>query len=119
MDRKNLLNSAVFLANIMDEKFNIAGVKFGLDPLLDFIPWLGDVMGLLISFYIIWVGTQLKVPQDKVSQMIGNVMIDFIIGLIPGIGIIGDVFYRANSKNVEILKEFAPNIVNGKIAVAR
>ncbi len=116
MNKNSLLNSAIYLANIMDEQFQFGKIKFGLDPLLDFIPWLGDVVGLLISLYIIWVGTQLKVPQDKVSQMVGNVVIDFIISLIPGIGIIGDMFYKANVKNVEIIKEFAPNIVEGKVA---
>jgi len=95
------------LANLLDSKFKLGKYSFGLDPLLDFIPGLGTVISFLLSLYIVWVGIQMKVPQKEIRRMIFNVVVDFILGLIPIIGYVGDFFYKANIRNVAILERYA------------
>lgn len=95
---------AKFLTHLLDTQFSVGGISFGLDPLLDFIPGLGDVIGLVLSVYIIWIAKGLGVPEKEVAVMARNVIIDFIIGLIPVVGIVGDAFYKANVKNLRIIE---------------
>ncbi len=94
-------------ARLLDSKFRIGPVSFGLDAILDLIPGAGDVVGVLLSLYLIWIAYQLRLPQKKIVQMLVNIGIDFLVGLVPFVGAIADIFYKANLMNLKILKEYA------------
>ena len=72
-------------------------------------------MPTILSFYLVWIAYQLKIPQDKINEMIGNVVVDFVIGLIPFLGAVGDVFFKANTKNLKILKKYYVPTIDGEI----
>jgi hypothetical protein len=99
------LRFATILAHLMDEQFSIGKIKFGLDPILGIIPGFGDIISLGLSFYIVIIGMMLRLPQDKISSMIKNVILDFLIGLLPVVGDVADVFYKANKKNLQIIHD--------------
>ena len=101
------LKTARVLAKLMDEQFSVFGIKFGLDSLLGFLPGIGDVISMLFSFYLIWIATEMKLPQGKIWLMVRNIIVDLVIGSIPLIGDIGDVFLRVNIKNLAILETHA------------
>jgi len=94
------------LADLLDNRYEIFGIKFGLDPILDLVPWVGNVVTMLLGFYIVYVGKNLKLPQVRINKMILNIIIDFVIGLIPVAGAIGTVFFRSNQMNIKIIEEF-------------
>lgn len=103
-------------AKLMDDQFSILGIKFGLDPILDFLPISGDVLGAILSAYIVLIAFMMEVPQEQIGKMIVNIVLDFIIGLVPFIGTVGDVFFKANKMNLEILKKYAKaDAVDGEI----
>jgi len=102
----NHIAFARVLTRLLDKQFSIGNFKFGLDPLLGLFPWLGDVIGLILSAYILWIGTQLKMPEKDIAKMTRNILVDFILGLFPVVGDITDFFYKANSKNMDILEKF-------------
>ncbi len=113
---KGHLRTAEALASLLDTKFNFLGVKFGIDPLLDLIPWLGDVIGLFLSSYLIWIGIKMRLPREELMRMVINVVVDFGIGLVPFLGFVGDIFYKANIRNLKILKSYdAKKIIEGEI----
>jgi hypothetical protein len=111
------LKTARFLADLLDNKFEIAGFHFGLDPIIGLIPFVGDLVTTIFSFYIVWIGMQMKLPPDKISQMIANVVFDFLLDFIPVIGQAADFVWKANSKNMEILEDFAKkgNVHEGQV----
>jgi len=109
------LKAANFIANLMDRQFKIFNFRFGLDPILGLIPGAGDIISVLISFYIVWIGLQMNLPKEKVWQMIGNVLMDFVVGAVPLVGDLGDFIIKANTKNLEIIKESRADIVEGEI----
>ena len=109
------IKTATYLTELLDNRFRILGVKFGLDPLLDLFPFLGGILPTLLSLYLVWIAYRIKVPQDKINEMIGNVVLDFVIGLVPFIGAVGDVFFKANSKNLKILKRYYNPTIDGEI----
>ena len=46
--------------------------------------------------------------------MAWNILFDFILGLIPVIGIVFDSFYKSNVKNLALIeKYFDPDILEG------
>jgi hypothetical protein len=105
MNLKTHLRTANFIANLMDQQFRIFNYRFGLDPILGLIPGIGDLVAVFVSTYIVWIGIQMKLPRRKIYRMIGNVLLDFIIGAIPLVGDVGDFVIKANTKNIKILKE--------------
>jgi hypothetical protein len=109
------LKIAEFVTNLLEEQFTIAGRKVGIEPILGFIPGIGDLIGLALSFYLIWIANRIGLPEEKISKMVRHVIVDFLLGLFPVVGDIGDIFYKANSKNLRILKEHANSVVDGQV----
>ena len=102
------------LVNLLDTKFHILGIKFGIDPLLDAIPGIGSIIGAAISCYLYWIAYKLNVPRIVYAKMAWNILFDFILGLIPVIGIVFDSFYKSNVKNLALIDTyFDPDILEG------
>ncbi|MDQ5981506.1 MAG: hypothetical protein QG570_255 [Patescibacteria group bacterium] len=105
MTNPHLHNARTF-ARLMDSQFSIFRLRFGIDNILGLIPGLGDIASMFLSLYLVWVGIQMKLPFSKLLQMILNLGFDAAIGTVPFIGDIADFFYKANTKNLEILEQF-------------
>lgn len=96
------------IAQLMDSKFLIPGTKirFGLDPIISLFPVVGDLVSYIISGVLINTMYRKGASQKLVVKMVINATIDLIIGSIPLLGSIFDVFYKSNTKNVQLLKEY-------------
>lgn len=92
------------LTDLLENRFSLFGFKFGLDAVMGIIPGIGDALPLVLSLYLVWIGVNLRLPRNKISLMLRNIILDFIIGSIPLVGDIADVLYRSNTKNLHILK---------------
>lgn len=95
------------IARLLDSKFEIpgTGIRFGLDPLLSLIPLLGDLITLVISAMLIQTMQKHGASRKVVVKMLINAGLDTVIGAIPLVGTVFDVFYRANDRNVRLLRE--------------
>ena len=109
------LKTAKTISQLLDQRFNILGFRFGLDPLLGLIPGAGDVVAVALSLYILWVGRKMKIKTEDLWRMAGNVVFDLLIGTVPVIGDVADFFYQANVKNMEILEKYEKEAVEGEI----
>ncbi len=102
---ENHLKFAEILTKLLDNQFKIGRFRFRLDPLIGAIPGIGDFIAFLICLYIVRIGIQMRLPANKIAQMLGNVMLDFVIGLIPFVGDAIDFVFKANSRNMEIIRQ--------------
>lgn len=110
------LKIASAVANLLDNSFEIFGRRFGINGLLGLIPGLGDLIPALLSFYLVWVGTKMNLPKTEIARMMGNIMFNFFVGLIPLVGDYVDFFNHANLKNLAILRKYSQNkIIDGEI----
>lgn len=110
------LKVAERLANLLDNQFNFFGIRFGLNGVLGLIPGAGDFIVAALSFYIVWIGVKMRLPVSALAEMIGNVIANFLLGLLPVIGDAVDFFHHANLKNLKILKHHAQQgIIEGQI----
>lgn len=110
------LRFAQSLADLLDNHFKFAGFRFGLDPILGLIPFAGGVVTGFLSLYIVWIAIGMKLPADKIAMMMGNVAFDFLLHFIPVLGQLTDFVFKANSKNMEILKKYVGDeIIDGEV----
>lgn len=91
---------------LMDNKFTIGlgRFRFGFDPLLNLVPYLGNLVGAIISIMLVGIMWRNGVSGKVVILMLLNVLIDLIIGAIPIVGQVGDFFYKSNARNIRLLK---------------
>jgi hypothetical protein len=92
---------------LMDEQFRFPGTqfRFGLDPILNLVPFVGDMAGLLISGGLLMAMATKGASNKLVVLMSVNILLDATIGAIPIIGQIFDFFYKANTRNIKLMKE--------------
>ena len=106
-NRKSALKRLDSISKLMDSKFRIPGtnIRFGLDPVLGLFPFLGNLAGYLVSTYLLFEMYRNGASGKLLVKMTGNIILDAIFGTIPYIGIIPDVWYKANNRNMRLLKE--------------
>lgn len=80
--------------------------KFGVEALIGVIPGVGDAAGLILSSYVLFEAQRLGVGWRIKSRIILNMLIDFFGGLIPFFGDIFDAFFKANTRNTQLLKRY-------------
>jgi hypothetical protein len=93
------------LADVMDQRFIIPGtsIPVGLDSIIGLIPGIGDTATLAVSAFILHKARP-HVPPVIMGRMMWNVFLDWLIGLVPFFGDIFDVGWKANRRNVDLLK---------------
>ncbi len=101
----NKLRTIETVSKILDSQFQIGNFKFGLDPILNLIPFAGDTATALVSVLLVYTMRKHGASNKLIAKMLGNVAIDFVLGAIPFLGWIFDFYFKANDKNVRLLKE--------------
>ncbi len=86
--------------------------KFGIEALIGLIPGIGDLAGLILSSYILFEAQRLGVGSQLKSRIIINMLIDFVGGLIPFFGDIFDAYFKANTRNTQLLKRYLSESAN-------
>ena len=94
------------MEKLLERMFVIPGLNrpVGLDVILDLIPGVGDIAGAALGAYIVWEARNLGMSKWQLTRMSGNVGVDFLLGLIPWVGAIPDLFFRSNSRNLRMIR---------------
>lgn len=94
------------LAWLLDSQFQIPGtsIRVGLDGLIGIIPGIGDTITTCLSLLIIAEAVQLRVSKRTLLAMGGNVALDWVVGLVPLLGDVFDIMYKANMRNLALLE---------------
>ncbi|MDX2144050.1 MAG: DUF4112 domain-containing protein [Rhodospirillaceae bacterium] len=102
-----VLERLAALSRLLDHAFRIPGtdIRFGLDAVLGLLPGIGDVLTNLISAYLVIEARRLGLPRWDMARMIGNIVVDAGVSAVPVAGDIFDIFWRANDRNMSILRE--------------
>lgn len=94
------------LSHVLDNAIRIPGTDFriGVDALIGLIPGIGDATGAILGGYMIWEAHQLGAPSRTKWRMAGNVGLDALLGVIPLVGDLSDFVFKANAKNMALLR---------------
>jgi hypothetical protein len=95
------------LSRLLDTAFAIPGtnIRFGVDGMIGLVPWIGDAVTTALSAWIVYEAWRLGVPRALLARMVVNVALDGAIGIVPVAGDVFDVLWRANRRNVRLLRE--------------
>src|SRR5688572_3749819 len=99
------------LAWLLDNSIPLPGVRFriGLDAILGLIPGLGDVLGVLLSSYIVREAARAGAPPSVLIRMTFNVAIEGIVGIVPFAGDVFDAAWKANQRNLALFEAHLDN----------
>jgi hypothetical protein len=94
------------IARIMDSAVTIPGlnIRLGLDATLGLVPAIGDMLAGLVAAYIVFEARRLGAPPLLVARMVANVVFDTVVGAVPLLGDAFDVAFKANLRNVALLR---------------
>jgi hypothetical protein len=100
------LERLTLMAQLLDSAFVLPGtnVRFGLDAVIGLVPGIGDAISAALSAYLVYEARQLGAPGHLIARMAGNVMLDAAVGAVPLIGDAADVLFRANQRNMALLR---------------
>src|SRR5262249_55028006 len=87
-------------------RYNCAGARALDRPTGCFVPGIGDAVTTAISLYIVHEARQLGAPLHVIARMLANVALDCVVGAVPVFGDAFDVMWRANRRNVRLLREW-------------
>jgi hypothetical protein len=96
------------IAKLLDVAFIVPGTNFryGIDGLIGLIPVVGDIITTAISLWIVREARALGAPWHLTARMLANVAVDGAVGLVPVAGDAFDVMFRANVRNVRMLRRW-------------
>ncbi len=105
--RRERLDKLDRLSRLLDVAFVLPGtnVRFGVEALLRLVPGIGDATASALSCYVLYEAHRLGVPQQVMLRMIANVAVEGVAGAVPILGDLFDVGFRANRRNVQLLRE--------------
>lgn len=96
------------IAKLLDVAFILPGtnIRYGIDGLIGLIPVVGDIITTAISLWLVREARALGAPWYVTGRMLGNVALDGVVGLVPFAGDAFDVVFRANMRNVRLLRRW-------------
>ncbi|HJQ10901.1 MAG TPA: DUF4112 domain-containing protein [Gemmatimonadaceae bacterium] len=94
------------LAQLLDNSITVPGTgwKIGLDPIVGLIPGIGDLIGAVLSAYIILEAARAEVPGFVLVRMLANLGFDTLVGAVPAVGDVFDAAWKSNTRNVALLE---------------
>lgn len=95
------------MSDLMDSRFRIPGtdIRFGVDFLVGLVPYAGDVVTFAFSGLLVTSMARKGVSGMVVMKMLGNILLDTLVGSIPVLGDIFDLAFKANRRNYKLLQE--------------
>jgi len=115
--RLAILKQVNTLAWLLDNSIHIPLINYriGLDPIIGLIPGFGDIAGLLVSAYIVVQAVRLGAPQAVLAQMLVNITVDALVGVVPFFGDLFDATFKSNGMNVQLLNEASGYPHSGRV----
>ena len=94
-------------SNMMDSVVRIPFTKQGVgaDAALSTIPVAGDVAGFILTCYAVYKAKQIGVPQSKLNGVLKLAVMDGVVGLIPIVGTVFDIFIRPSRRALDVVHD--------------
>jgi hypothetical protein len=85
--------------------------SIGLDAVLSLIPGVGSLIGTGLSLYLIAEALRHGAPARLLGRMGTNILFDTLLGAIPVAGFFFDLMFRANDRNMRLLREHLEELI--------
>ncbi len=107
IDREQVMKRLELIARLLDDALVLPGTRItlGWDAIIGLMPVAGDALTTLLSSYLVWEARRLGVSKWTLARMAANVGVDFLLGAVPVLGDLLDIGWKANRRNVNLLRE--------------
>lgn len=97
------------LAWLLDESIPVPGTSWrvGLDPLVGLVPGLGDWVSWGVGLHLLWGAGRMGAGPGVLLRMAGNLVVDAVTGVVPVLGDLFDLAWKANTRNLRLLEAHA------------
>ena len=108
LTREQRLKRLEAMAKLLDVAFILPGtnIRYGIDGIIGLIPVVGDIIATALSLWVVREARALGAPWHVTARMLGNVAVDGVVGIVPFAGDAFDVMFRANMRNVRLLRRW-------------
>ena len=96
------------VARLLDVAFVLPGtnIRYGIDGIIGLIPVVGDIIATALSLWLVREARSLGAPWHVTGRMLANVALEGTVGMIPIAGDAFDVMFRANIRNMKMLRRW-------------
>ncbi|KAF8465277.1 hypothetical protein BDZ91DRAFT_639131, partial [Kalaharituber pfeilii] len=95
--------------------FSLCGLRFGWSSVIGLLPGIGDVCDMLLALMVVRSASEVGLPPAIRTKMLFNIILDFLIGLVPFLGDLADAAYKCNTRNAIILENYLRERGQGNI----
>jgi Domain of unknown function (DUF4112) len=108
LTREQRLARIETLAKLLDIAFILPGtrIRYGVDGIIRLVPVIGDLLATAFSLWLVREARALGAPWHVTARMLGNVAVDGVVGMVPLAGDAFDVLFRANMRNLRLLRRW-------------
>ena len=91
-----------------DSRFRVplTRIDVGVEALIGLIPGVGDLAGLVLASYVLLEAWRVGAPGRLLGRMLANMLVDAVGGLLPLVGDLFDIWYKANTRNTRLLEQW-------------
>lgn len=107
LTREGTMERLEWLAWFTDSAVPIPGTSrtVGADGFLSLIPGVGSLFGTAMSLYMVAEALRHGAPARLLGRMGLNIATDTVLGSIPVIGFLFDMAFKANQRNLNLLRQ--------------
>ncbi len=109
IDLHNIRQSVERIGNLSDNVIHLGPIKLGLEAILEFVPFVGEIYSLIAGFLLLIEGMRARAPGTVLMSITFLILVRTLIGsldAIPGLGIAGDVIagaFRAHKISADMI----------------
>jgi hypothetical protein len=96
------------VAKLLDVAFVLPGtnIRYGIDGIIRLVPVVGDLIASAFSLWLVREARALGAPWHVTARMLANVALEGVVGMVPVAGDAFDVMFRANIRNMRMLRQW-------------
>jgi Domain of unknown function (DUF4112) len=108
LSREQRLARLDAVAKLLDVAFVLPGtnIRYGIDGIIRLIPVVGDLIASAFSLWLVREARALGAPWYVTARMLANVALEGVVGMVPIAGDAFDVMFRANIRNMRLLRRW-------------
>jgi Domain of unknown function (DUF4112) len=84
----------------------LGGRRFGVDAIVGLIPGFGDLASTGLGLIVVWRASRMGFPKIVVARMLMNTGIDLVVGAIPFLGDVFDLWFKSNARNLGLAQQW-------------
>lgn len=92
-------------ARLLDSSIRLpGGYRIGWDGLIGLVPGIGDAVGAALSAYLVIRAARVGASTATLAKMMLNILLEAVLGAVPLLGDVMDFTWKANERNMRLLR---------------